>query len=519
MNIGSLISRFGKCYGDKTAIVFGDKRFTYAEMTDRINRISNSLLELGVKEDDRVALVCGNCPQFMEVYFARRQLGLVEVNIDLRLSAEEWVRQINECEVNTIFIAEEQITKLSLIRSELERVKNFIAFSGKPSDMVDYETLISSGSSKQLEIDLDENKLCKIIFTGGTTGRPKGVEISRRAELAMLRNVIIDLVPDLHFDDVFVGLQPMYHAVHSFFFPCWRKGATQVVVPDFHPEPVFDVIEKEKITIIKTVPTVLIRLISHPDVGKRNLKSIRTICYGASPMSVDKLKKAISIFGSVFIQNYGQVEAPMTICTLSKKDHVVEGDPKKVARLASVGQPYSWVEVKIVDEAGKEVVLGETGELIVRSEHQMTRYLNRPEETDETLKNGWIYTGDIARMDDEGYIFLVDRKNDMIITGGLNVFPGEIEQILYRHPEVVEASVFSIPDDRWGESIIAAVALKPGSKVTQEKMIDFCKQHLAHFKVPQKVTFHDSLPKSSAGKILRRELRAPYWKGYERAIH
>ena len=355
MNIGSLISRFGKCYGDKTAIVFGDKRFTYAEMTDRINRLSNSLLELGVKEDDRVALVCGNCPEFIEVYFVRRQLGLVEVNIDLRLSAEEWVRQINECEVNTIFIAEEQIPKLSLIRSELERVKHFIAFSGKPSGMVDYETLISSGSSKQLEIDLDDNKLCKIIFTGGTTGRPKGVEISRRAELAMLRNVIIDLVPDLHFDDVFVGLQPMYHAVHSFFFPCWRKGATQVVVPDFHPEPVFDAIEKEKVTIIKTVPTVLIRLISHPDVGKRNLKSVRTIFYGASPMPVDKLKKAISVFGSVFVQNYGQSEVPMTICTLSKKDHVVEGDPKKVARLSSVGRPYSWIEVKIVDEVGKEV--------------------------------------------------------------------------------------------------------------------------------------------------------------------
>ena len=157
--------------------------------------------------------------------------------------------------------------------------------------------------------------------------------------------------------------------------------------------------------------------------------------------------------------------------------------------------------------------------MIVRSEHQMTRYFNRPEETDETLKKGWIYTGDIAKMDDEGYIFLVDRKNDMIITGGLNVFPGEVEQVLYRHPEVVEASAFGIPDEQWGESIIAAVALKPGSKVTEEKMIDFCKQHLAQFKVPKKVSFHDSLPKSSAGKILRRELRAPYWKGYERAIH
>lgn len=521
MNMANFFSRYGKYYGDKLAVVFGDKGISFAEMTERFNRLANGLLDLGVRSDDTVALLSNNCPQFIEIFIARYELGVTEVTLNTRLSPEEWAYQINETKVNTIFVGEDQIEKLALIHPKLRGVRNFIAISGTPPDMIDYETLLSSSNPKQPNIDVDvsQHKLGRILYTGGTTGTPKGIMLSRGADLAQLRNMLVDLVPDLTPNDVFLGLQPMYHAVRPFFIPCWIRGVTHVIVSDFHPETTFDAIEKEKVTVIKTVPTVLIRLASHPDVRKRDLKSIRTIYYGGSPMPVEKLREAISVFGPVFVQNYGQSESAMTVCFLGKEDHVVEGDPKKVARLASIGRPYSWVEVKIEDDNGKEVASGERGELIVRGDHNMMGYLNMPEESKETLKDGWIRTGDIAVMDDEGYLFLVDRKKDIIISGGENVYPSEVEQVLHQHPAVMEACVFGIPDEQWGESVTAAVALKPGMKAKEEELIDFCKQRLARYKSPKKITFHDNLPKSGMGKIPRRELQAPYWKGLERRIH
>jgi acyl-CoA synthetase (AMP-forming)/AMP-acid ligase II len=521
MNIADFISRYGSHYGDKTAVVFGDKRISFGEMTKRVNQLANALLNLGVQSDDKVALLANNCPQFIEVFFARYELGVTEVTLNTKLNPTEWVRQLNEAEVNTLFVGEDLIEKVSPIRASLRRIKHFIALSGVSSDMADYEALIlsSSPSPPRVDVDVGQNKLQRILYTGGTTGVPKGIMLSRAADLAQLRNVLVDLVPDLNSNDVFLGLQPFYHAVRPFFFPCWMRGAKQVIISDFHPEAAFNAIENEKVSVIKTVPTVLVRLISDPGVRDRGLGSVRTLIYGGSPMPVEKLKEGIDIFGPIFVQNYGQSESAMTVCFLSKSDHVIQGESKSVARLASVGRPYSWVEVKLVDEKGEEVPPGEPGELIVRGDHNMMGYQNNPEETHKTLKNGWVHTRDIARIDEEGYVFLVDRKGDMIISGGENVYPGEVEQVLYEHPAVMEACVFGIPDERWGESVTAAVAPKPGMKVTENELIAHCKQRLARYKSPQKIVFFDSLPKSAMGKILRRELRAPYWKGRERAIH
>jgi acyl-CoA synthetase (AMP-forming)/AMP-acid ligase II len=521
MNIANFISRYGSYYGDKIAVVFGDKRLSFSEMSGRINRLANVLLHLGVKSDDKVALLANNCPQFIEVFFARYELGVTEVTLNTKLSPYEWVRQLNDAEVNTLFVGEDLAEKVSSIRSRLQRVKHLIALSGTPRDMMDYETLIlqSNPNPPRVEVDVGQNKLQRILYTGGTTGVPKGIMLSRAADLAQLRNVLVDLVPDLNSNDVFLGLQPFYHAVRPFFFPCWMRGTRQIIVSDFHPEAAINAIENEKVSVIKTVPTVLVRLISDPGVRGRRLGSVRTLIYGGSPMPVEKLKEGIGIFGPVFVQNYGQSESAMTVCCLSKSDHVIQGEPKKVARLSSVGHPYSWVEVKLVDENGEEVAPGELGELIVRGDHNMMGYLNNPEETRKTLKDGWVHTRDIGRIDEEGYVFLVDRKGDMIISGGENVYPGEVEQVLYEHPAVMEACVFGIPDEKWGESVTAAVAPKPGMSMTEEELIGYCKQRLARYKSPQKILFFGSLPKSSMGKILRRELRAPYWKGRNRAIH
>jgi fatty-acyl-CoA synthase/long-chain acyl-CoA synthetase len=448
-------------------------------------------------------------------------LGVVEVTLNTRLSPKDWAYQINEVGVNTLFVTEEFLSSLATIRSNLKSVKNLIAISGDEPKTIAYENLISSSRSTEpvIDVDLSEEKVQRIMFTSGTTGIPKGVVLSRRADMAQMRNMLVDLVPDLTPKDIFLGLQPMYHAVRPFFFPCWIRGATHVIVPNFHPEMAFEAIEKEKVTVIKTVPTILIRLTGHPEVKTRDLKSIRTIVYGGSSISVEKLKEAIRIFGPILVQNYGQSESAMTVCRLGKEDHLLEGGPKQIARLASIGRPYSWVEVKVVDDNGKEISPGQPGELTVRGDHNMSGYFNNPEETAKTLRDGWVYTRDTAVMDEEGYVFLVDRKSDMIISGGENVYPSEVEQVLYQHAAVMEACVFGIPDEKWGEMVTAAVAIKPGSQVTEEELIDFCRQRLAKYKAPKKVTFHDVLPKNATGKILRRELRAPYWRGQDRAIH
>jgi acyl-CoA synthetase (AMP-forming)/AMP-acid ligase II len=288
-------------------------------------------------------------------------------------------------------------------------------------------------------------------------------------------------------------------------------------VDDFSAEVAFPVIEKEGVTVIKTVPTLINRYIAHPDIGKYDFSRLHSIIYGASPMSVEKLKEAIRIFGRVFIQNYGQSEAPMTICCLRREEHVTEGKPEELALLGSVGRPYTLVDVKIVDDDGNEVTPSKLGEVIVKGDHTMMGYLHRPEETSAKLKDGWVYTGDIGKISN-GYVFLTDRKGEMIITGGLNVYPGEVEQILCQHPAVLEACVFAVPDDKWGEAVKAAVTLKPGMSISEQGIIEFCKKHLAGYKKPQSVDFLHDLPKSPQGKILRRELRDPYWKGRVRKI-
>jgi acyl-CoA synthetase (AMP-forming)/AMP-acid ligase II len=394
-----------------------------------------------------------------------------------------------------------------------------VSISGPIPDAAGYEDLLSSGAPKKPDVDVDvgARRLGRVVYTGGTTGSPKGVMLSRGADLAQVRNVLVDLAPDLDARSVFLGLQPMYHAVRPFFFPCWMRGATHVVVPDFQSEAALRAIESNRVTHVKTVPTVLIRLLADPTLRTRDLSSLRTIFYGGSPMPVEKLREAIAAFGPIFVQNYGQTESAMTVCLLRKEDHQLSGPMAE--RLGSIGRPYSWVEVKLVDERGGEVAPGAAGELVVRGDHNMMGYLNRPAETAESLKDGWVHTRDIGTVDHDGYIYLLDRKTDMIISGGENVYPGEVEQVIYRHPAIFEVCVFGIPDAQWGEAVTAAVTLKPGMAVSESELVEFSKKHLARYKCPKRVVFHDSLPKGGTGKILRRELRAPWWEGHERAIH
>lgn len=516
MDVKTIISRHAAYHGDRTAVVYGDKRISFRALNERSMRLANGLLAMGVQKNHRIGTLLGNCPQYIETMFAKHKIAAVDVILSPRSSTADLEYQIKDAQIGTLIVGHENIDSLP-DRSRINGVKHFIAVSGVAPGWLNYEDVLASGSPVEPEGEIDNQELGHIVYSSGTTGKPKGIMWRRDSSLLVARNLLLDILCDLNQQDVFLGLQPIYHAVSSFILPCWIRGVTQVVTPDFKAESVFPLIAREKVTIIKTIPTLINRYIAHDDIRKYSFDRLHSIIYGASPIATDKLRQAIDLFGHVFVQNYGQSEMPLTIACLRREEHIVDGAAEKTSLLASVGRPYTMVELKIVDDDGKEVGPGESGEVIVRADHAMIGYLNRPDETRKKLIDGWIHTGDMGKIDN-GYVYLMDRKGEMIISGGLNVYPNEVEQAVYAHPAVLEACAFGVPDEKWQEAVKVAVVLKPGMTATADEIIEFCRQRLASFKKPRSVDFLENMPKNAQGKILRRELRAPYWKHFSRSI-
>jgi len=300
---------------------------------------------------------------------------------------------------------------------------------------------------------------------------------------------------------------------------CFLEGAKFIIPEHFAPEEIFKTIEKEKVTLLSTVPTTLIRLCNYPLINRFDLSSLRLITYGAAPMPTEKLKEALRIFGKRLAQSYGQAESLMAITHLTVEDHALEGSEREMRKLASAGRPYITNEVRIVNDEGREVEPGEVGEVIVKSKINMKGYWRNEEATKEALKDEWVYTGDLGTFDEDGYVYLIDRKKDMIISGGYNIYAREVEDILHAHPAISEAAAIGVPDDEWGESVKAVVVLKAGMTLSEEEVIQFCKERLASFKKPKSVDFISELPKTSIGKISKKDLKAPYWANQKRAIH
>ena len=366
---------------------------------------------------------------------------------------------------------------------------------------------------------MEPDDVAWVFYTSGTTGRPKGAMLTHRNLLSMTLAYYADYGP-LGPTDTILHAAPLSHGSGLYALPNMAKGAAHVILESksFDPEMVFKAIEECKVTNMFAAPTMVNLLVQSPAVDRYDFSSLKKLIYGGGPMHAEDLKEARRKLGPCLVQLYGMGETPMTITYLPSEDHVVEGSPQKVKRLAAAGIPHTGVEVKVFDPDDREVPCGKLGEVVTRSDVVMKGYWRDPKATAETLQGGWLHTGDMGYVDEQGYLFLMDRSKDMIISGGENIYPREIEEVILQHPAVREVAVIGVPDPKWGEAVKAVVSMIPGESVTQDELIIFCKDRMASYKKPKSVDFVDELPKNNYGKIVKRDLRTRYWKGRKRLV-
>ena len=517
MNIGSLLSKASRLQGNRLAIQHGEQQLTYAELNQRVGQLARALQSLGVCPGDRVVLVQRNGPAMFETLFACFRAGAAVVPVNVRLHPEEVAFICQDCKAKVLVATGEYATSALQAHKQMPELQ--LVGVESIADALDYETLLSASDSMKADAEVDPDDLAWLFYTSGTTGKPKGAMLTHRNLLAMMMNYFADVNP-LAPEDVVLHAAPLTHGSGLFGLPAIAKGATSVILhtPSFDPQTVFALIQHLRVTTIAFLAPTQIKMMLNGPYRSYDLSSLRCIPYGGGPMYVEDMKQAVEAFGPVLVQIYGQGEAPMTISYLRREEHVTHGDPDAERRLASAGIPRTDVEVRIVDDDDHEVTAGKIGEIAARGSVVMAGYWNRPDETAESLRGGWLHTGDIGMMDAQGYLYLLYRKKDMIISGGNNIYPREIEEVLLKHPAIYEVAVIGIPNPLWGESVKAIVALRSGMTVTEEEVNALCRQHLASYKKPRTVEFVPELPKNAYGKILKRELREQYWQGRERRI-
>ena len=518
MNLGVLFDRAVRQHGDKIAVIDGETVLSYRQLGERATRLASALIGLGLRKGDRAAILTPNCREAVEVDAALFKTGVIKVPLNARISPREIQAMIEDSGASAIFVHYSLAHIVAEGREDHKSLRHVIVIGDAVPDCLAYEDLLGQGADDPIDANLDADDVYSLVYTSGTSGVLKAAMLTHRNWTCLTRVNIMRSGADPMKSSVVGYVAPITHAAGGAILASLVRGSTNMLFRQFEPEAFLGAVEQYGITDVLLVPVMINMLLSSPTVRARDLTSLQSIVYGAAPMSPDRIKLALEIFGPILTQGYGQTESCALISSLSKADHLSANDPATAHRLGSAGQPSFECEVRVVDDDGKEIPVGEVGEIIVRGDNVMKGYWNAPELTAETIFDGWLHTRDMGRFDDDGYLYLVDRKSDMIITGGFNVYPTEVENVLYQHPAVYEAAVVSVPDPKWGESIKAVVVLKPGAAVTGEELIDFCRNAMAPFKAPKSVDFLDELPKSAVGKILRRVIREPYWRGMDRRI-
>ena len=504
MNIAWWVQRWGDLHPDKLAIIFEEEHITYADLHRRANRASCWLQSLGIEKGDRVAVMLNNCPEFIELFLACARLGAIFVPLNFRSAPPELDYFLKNCRPRLFVFGYEFLATVQKLDLEDTRPKALLSGVGKVTDelsVLDYvnESAVFDGRKPFLTRSLgptDPEEPQVIMYTSGTTGRPKGAVLSHRKTFFNCLNA--DIFFKMHFDDVMLVILPLFHSGGLFIqaSPVIYKGATMVMHPKFDPVKVYHDIEKFKVTKFLGVPTVYRALVKVDSRDRGDISSLK-VCAGGGEKTTPELFERCREAGLAFRQVMGQTETSILLWA-SEED--------SFRKPGTVGRPVFHAEVNIVDKNGRVVEPGDIGEIVVRGSIMMKEYWQDPVRTEETIRNGMLYTGDLARTDEEGYYFLVDRARDMYITGGENVYPAEVERILREHPDIEDIAVVGVPDERWGEVGQAFVITKAGSNFSADDLTEYCRQRMAKFKCPKKVVVCEEFPRTSLGKVRKREL-------------
>ena len=512
---GSLAETFRwrcKNSANSTAIKFLDREQTYAQFDTNSNQVAQGLLNFGIKKDSRIAYLAKNTDYFFEILNGGLKSGSVTVGVNWRLTAEEVAYVLEDSKSELVFVSSDFFEIIDNIKDKVSSLKNIIAIDGSHSNWVNYVQWRDSQKDLDPYIESNENDDVVQLYTSGTTGNPKGVQLTNR-NFSSATESTLQVVP-ITYESPCMVCMPVYHVAGT-NFGIWGllQGCKNIIIPEVDPGLILNLVEKERIELTMWVPAVILFLIQHPNASKTDFSSLKLVLYGASPIAEDTLLSAIDLMNCDFYQVYGLTETTGAITLLSPEDHSIER-----GKLRSCGKPIPGVEIKIVDENKNEVPIGEVGEIITKSDLNMKGYWNNDKATSEAFNDSWFYSGDLGYLDDDGYLFIHDRLKDMIVSGGENIYPAEVENALMSNSLILDAAVVGIPDEKWGESTKAFVVLKKEGEINEEEIINYTKTKIASYKCPKSINFINELPRNPSGKVLRRELRAPFWEGKDREV-
>lgn len=522
LNEYDFLKRALVAHSNKEAVVCGDTRLTYRQFGQRVNQWANAMRGLGVQKGDRVAMLSQNCHRMLEAFFGTPQLGSILMPLNFRLVPDDFDYILNHGGAKVLVVEEGLTHLIDSIRDRLQTVEHFILASdgSKVSEegWLDYESLIAAASSEEpAPVEIDENETSALLYTSGTTGRPKGVMLTHRNLYINAMNSICEF--GIHERDVYLHTLAQFHCNGwGVGYAVTGMGGTHVIIKKFEPAAFFDLVTRERVTFACMPPTMINMALNHSmDAAAfdRLPRGVRIGTAGSAP-PLATIQGAQEKFGWRVIQIYGLTETSPFLTVSKTKPHMDDWpEDQKLRVQAKTGYPMIGVDIRVVNDAGRDLKpdSGEVGEVITRANVIMKGYWRQPDATDAVIVDGWFHTGDMALLDSEGYIEVVDRKKDLIISGGENISSIEVEGLLYKHPAVLEAAVVGAPDERWGETVCALVVLKPGAEASEEELIEFCRENLAHFKCPRRIQFIEALPRTATGKIQKNLLRERYWQG------
>jgi acyl-CoA synthetase (AMP-forming)/AMP-acid ligase II len=516
LTCGDLIKRGVTLYGDYPALTFEGRTFTFAEQAARMCRLANALLEMGVRKQERVAILSRNCSEYVEVFGAGELTGFITVNLNCRLSTRELAAICQDCQPSVLIFAEEFAASASEIAAEVSSIRIRIALQGGASGIPNYEDVLASASAEFPAVQSKPTDIAYIMYTSGTTGGSKGVMISHAAMVEATRMLSHEC--GVLSSDKALIVMPLFHLggkIEQMNFSL--MGAQIVLKANFDPVDIAETMARERVTAAHFAPVMIQRILDELDTKPYDFSALRCVHYASAPMPVPLLRRAIARLGPIFTQVYGMTEC--LACTVLKAHcHVLDGSEDDRRRLGSAGQPLLGNTIRILRDDGTECAPGEIGEIVVHSATVMNGYWNKSTLTAEIVRDGWMYTQDLGFIDSGGYVYVVDRKKDMIISGGENIYSWEVEEVLRGHPDVAEVAVIAVPDPQWGEAVKACVQLRTGSKTTEAALIDYTRERIASYKKPRSIDFLDALPRLFNGKIDKKALRAPYWANRDRQV-